>query len=151
VAGGQCTVVSTRFGIPICRHDLRSSRTAESGSIAGALSHTLSFSPSIGPERGHEKRLINRTNTGTFLPWDTRERKRDGQQPVAAAAAAAAAEGGREPVPACPPHPAFAHPRTERRTGRSGRTGEKNGPGSTIAGSSTDLFRRLRRKPECVS
>lgn len=40
------------------------------GSIAGALSHTLSFSSSIGPERGHEKRLINRTNTGTFLPWD---------------------------------------------------------------------------------
>ncbi|KYM93217.1 hypothetical protein ALC53_00153 [Atta colombica] len=37
----------------------------ESGSIAGALSHTLSFSPSIGPERRHEKRLINRTNTGT--------------------------------------------------------------------------------------
>lgn len=48
----------------------------ESGSIAGALSHTLSFSPSIGPERGHEKRLINRTNTGTFLLRDI-ERERE--------------------------------------------------------------------------
>jgi len=47
----------------------------ESGSIAGALSHTLSFSPSIGPERGHEKRLINRTNTGTFLPRDIEEER----------------------------------------------------------------------------
>lgn len=28
-AVGQCTVVSTRFGIPICRHDLRSSGTGE--------------------------------------------------------------------------------------------------------------------------
>ena len=36
-------------------------------SIAGALSHTLSFSTSIGPERGHEKRLINRTNTANIL------------------------------------------------------------------------------------
>ncbi|KYM97583.1 hypothetical protein ALC62_11877 [Cyphomyrmex costatus] len=48
----------------------------ESGSIAGALSHTLSFSLSIGPERGHEKRLINRTNTGTFLSL-ARERERE--------------------------------------------------------------------------
>ena len=36
-------------------------------SIAGALSHTLSFSTSIGPEREHEKRLINRTNTANIL------------------------------------------------------------------------------------
>lgn len=49
----------------------------ESGSIAGALSHTLSFSPSIGPERGHEKRLINRTNTGTFLLQREKERGRE--------------------------------------------------------------------------
>jgi len=84
-AGGQCTDVSCpdlfRYTyMQAHTADLRSSEERASGSIAGALSHTLSFSPSIGPERGHEKRLINRTNTGNILALGYIERKEQENQ-----------------------------------------------------------------------
>lgn len=125
-AAGQCTVVVASQLVSVYLYAGTTYVPAKrSGSIAGALSHTLSFSPSIGPEQGHEKRLINRTNTVTFLPRDMYRNERTSSLSRV-------------------PHPASAHlcsralvrSRTRERT-----SGTEKKSASTIAESSTDLFR----------